>query len=348
MREVNDEVKLRALEEYEKIREAISLQNVFENHNQIKSNFKLRLECDSSQVILPILPVEQSKKREVDEAWIIDTGNLVLSNEKGNDNDNMRCAAGYNPINLDLTQIQMAYTDHLQAWKSNQGSSKKVLKDLNIRLIIMIRDDSTNKGDQQRPLMQFKAHSTQLKLVFDPITFVHLANIGQCFKARSKELTNTNSTWAMKEKIRILRNAQVVYRVKKKGGALSYWDSFVAVLSGSYIYFYSPDDAELLKDAITFLQQPENDESESLSQSDEDLNFRKEFSLSKDAVGKLPLVRNLDYLEYFLVKGCTKIQSYEEYKIKVKNRASVLSKRPQIRPPALVDKNDDLFQNKAI
>ena len=33
--EVNDEVKLRALEEYEKLREAMSLQNVFEGHNQI-------------------------------------------------------------------------------------------------------------------------------------------------------------------------------------------------------------------------------------------------------------------------------------------------------------------------
>jgi len=31
--EVTDEVKMRALEEYEKIREAISLQNMFENHN---------------------------------------------------------------------------------------------------------------------------------------------------------------------------------------------------------------------------------------------------------------------------------------------------------------------------
>jgi len=49
MREgVADEVKLRALEEYEKIREAITLQNVFENHNQIQSNFKLKVECDSS------------------------------------------------------------------------------------------------------------------------------------------------------------------------------------------------------------------------------------------------------------------------------------------------------------
>jgi len=52
--EVNDEVKLRALEEYEKLREAISLQNVFEGHNQIQSNFKLKIELDSSKILFPI------------------------------------------------------------------------------------------------------------------------------------------------------------------------------------------------------------------------------------------------------------------------------------------------------
>lgn len=91
---VADEVKLRALEEYEKLREAITLQNVFENHNQITSRFKLRVELDSSQILLPIHAHREgkaaskssrprSRKRdEVEEAWIINTGNMLITNEK--------------------------------------------------------------------------------------------------------------------------------------------------------------------------------------------------------------------------------------------------------------------------
>ena len=50
----------------------------------------------------------------------------------------------------------------------------------------------------------------------------------------------------MKERITILKNADLIQTVKKKGNTLSYWYSYTAVFSGSYIYFYSAEDADLI------------------------------------------------------------------------------------------------------
>ena len=164
-------MKLRALEEYEKWREAVSLQNVFENHNMISSNFKLRVELDSSKIILPI--------NHQGEGWIINTGNMVICNNRGH-KLLLKCDEGYNPINVDMSKISMLYTENMDNWEQQ---SKVVLKDLNIGMMIMIRDETFKKFANPivKPLIKFKITTDEIKLFFNPITYRHLVNIGSCF-----------------------------------------------------------------------------------------------------------------------------------------------------------------------
>jgi hypothetical protein len=43
--------------------------------------------------------------------------------------------------------------------------------------------------------------------------------------------------------------------VKKKGNTLKYWYKYVAVLSGSYIYFYNYDDFQIIEEVVAYFQQ---------------------------------------------------------------------------------------------
>jgi hypothetical protein len=43
--------------------------------------------------------------------------------------------------------------------------------------------------------------------------------------------------------------------VKKKGNTLKYWYKYVAVLSGSYIYFYNYDDDQIIEEVVAYFQQ---------------------------------------------------------------------------------------------
>ena len=59
---INAETKLKAIEEFERIKEKLSLEQMV--HDQIQSNFKMVIEIDSSQLIIPIealQPDEESK-----------------------------------------------------------------------------------------------------------------------------------------------------------------------------------------------------------------------------------------------------------------------------------------------
>jgi len=47
----------------------------------------------------------------------------------------------------------------------------------------------------------------------------------------------------------------VVDVVKKKGNTLKYWYKYVAVLSGSYIYFYNYDDDQIIEEVVAYFQQ---------------------------------------------------------------------------------------------
>lgn len=50
-------------------------------------------------------------------------------------------------------------------------------------MMIMIRDEGFKKFDNPifKPLMKVKVSADEIKLVFNPITYLHLVNIGTCF-----------------------------------------------------------------------------------------------------------------------------------------------------------------------
>jgi hypothetical protein len=53
--------------------------------------------------------------------------------------------------------------------------------------------------------------------------------------------------------------------VKKKGNTLKYWYEYVAVFSGSYIYFYSIEDSKTIYEITNHFKNTENEESVILS-----------------------------------------------------------------------------------
>lgn len=104
--DLNAETKLKAQNEYEKLREALSLQNVFEAQTQIQSNFKMKIQLDSSQLVLPIfdpgLENQKSQLSELAEAWVFNTGNLVITNENQATavKNKQQSEEGYSPFHL--------------------------------------------------------------------------------------------------------------------------------------------------------------------------------------------------------------------------------------------------------
>jgi hypothetical protein len=48
----------------------------------------------------------------------------------------------------------------------------------------------------------------------------------------------------------IFQNIKKVALVKKKGNTLKYWYDYIAVFSGSYIYFYPAQDYNLIENII--------------------------------------------------------------------------------------------------
>lgn len=75
---VADEVRLRAIEEIEKLKDKMSVNYVYENQASIQSRMNLKVKIDSSKIILPI----QKSGPVSEEAWIIDTGNMLIFNDE--------------------------------------------------------------------------------------------------------------------------------------------------------------------------------------------------------------------------------------------------------------------------
>lgn len=88
-------------------------------------------------------------------------------------------------MNLDITQISMIYVENLQNWQDHgMSASRQVLKDLQVKMMIMIRNnDYKFENPKEQPLIKFKIASDEIKLIFNPITYVHLVNISKCFSS---------------------------------------------------------------------------------------------------------------------------------------------------------------------
>jgi hypothetical protein len=57
-----------------------------------------------------------------------------------------------------------------------------------MKLMIMVRENVSMINDPiNSPLIKFKISSEEIKLVFNPITYIHLVNIAKCFERPSSD-----------------------------------------------------------------------------------------------------------------------------------------------------------------
>lgn len=221
-------------------------------------------------------------------------------------------------MNLDITQISMVYVENLQDWQNgDMSASRQVLKDLQVKMLIMIRNNDFKFANPiEKPLIKFKIAADEIKLIFNPITYLHLVNINKCF-ARPNVDSGDSEKGRMLERQNIFKNATMVDIVKKKGNTLKYWYKYVAVLSGSYIYFYNFEDYQIIAEVVAYFQQA--------FQADEPMKTEEEDSVSlseeSERQARRPSARflhkqfnTLNYEEYFLIKGCQNIQNLKEYR----------------------------------
>ena len=127
-------------------------------------------------------------------------------------------------MNLDITQISMIYVENLQDWQNgDMSASRQVLKDLEVKMLIMIRNNDFKFANPiEKPLIKFKIAADEIKLIFNPITYLHLVNINKCF-ARPNVDSRDSEKGRMLERQNIFKNATMVDKVKKKGNTLKYW-----------------------------------------------------------------------------------------------------------------------------
>jgi hypothetical protein len=183
-------------------------------------------------------------------------------------------------------------------------------------MLIMIRNNDFKFANPiEKPLIKFKIAADEIKLIFNPITYLHLVNINKCF-ARPNVDSRDSEKGRMLERQNIFKNATMVDIVKKKGNTLKYWYKYVAILSGSYIYFYNFEDYQIIAEVVAYFQQA--------SQADEPIKTEEEDSVSlseeSEKRTRRPPTRflhkqfnTLNYEEYFLIKGCQNIQNLKEY-----------------------------------
>lgn len=266
---ISDNVKLRALEIQEQMMENLSLQNVFDN--QIQSVQKIRVQLDSSKIILPINNRVYCRGHD---CWIIDTGNMNITNEKNRsqppsnskkgagrhqeENPKIwRCEEGYNPLNVDISHINMLYCSNVKdlTFQDEATYRHRVLRELNIKVLAMMRDQAHKsfKNPLKQPLMKLKVFADELNLVFTPVTYLHLVNISKCLQvqdSRSKE----SEQGLVQERFRLFENAKSLDMVKMKNSMNLMWKPYLAVISGSYIYFFNVEHKEQVKSIMKFIQ----------------------------------------------------------------------------------------------
>ena len=125
-------------------------------------------------------------------------------------------------------------------------------------------------------------HLASGNLVLTPLTYCHLLNMVDVF-VRPQADSGDETKLKYNERQHIFENAMKMDFVRKRGNNLHYWYDYVAVASGSYIYFYpiSNKMVEVVK------------------------NKTKE-------KGQINYMESVDYEEYFLLKGCNRVENYAQ------------------------------------
>ena len=96
-----------------------------------------------------------------------------------------------------------------------------------------------------------------LNVHLNPLAYVHLLNIYYVFSrplAKSGDLQKLRKS----ERQHIFKNATKINVVRKKGDTLKYWYNYVAVFSGSKIYFYPLREYQNIKEIYRYFCRASN------------------------------------------------------------------------------------------
>ena len=218
----------------------------------------------SSTAIFPVYnsitlvpPEDEASNNLVDvtnkSALIAHTGDLLFTNQK-----DKRCPVGFSNLIIRATP-DVGFTENLAVWwnhdKGAPGNTVAILDPIGIDILIKLKDKS-HKFDvptEQVVEMGWVFTVDKAKLHINPLTYVHLLNVVDIFK---RPLAQSGDAFKLKQNERkhILKHATKVELVRKKGSTLRYWYDCVAVLSGSYVYFYPPEKFYIIKFLVETLR----------------------------------------------------------------------------------------------
>jgi len=135
------------------------------------------------------------------------------------------------------------------------SATTQIIEDINVNVLIRVKDKTykfkQSTYDVCELAWNIDVPSGEINL--NPLTYNHLINIVEIFK---RPLAKSGDADKLKnhERENIFLNAQQYCIVKKKGNTLKFWYEYVAVFSGSYIYFYPIEYYEAIKVVFKFFK----------------------------------------------------------------------------------------------
>lgn len=107
-------------------------------------------------------------------------------------------------------------------------------------------------------------------IYLNPLIYCHLVNMSEVF---SRPLASSGDAQKLKhnERKHIFQEATRYEMVRKKGNTIRWWYDYIAVFSGSYIYFFPWEDRAVIEEIMEFYRLEAGDAS-GLSQADPSLS----------------------------------------------------------------------------
>lgn len=192
--ELKDEVRLKLVDDYESLRDKLSVQNVVETTSSMESNCKVMVRLQNAVVFFPIYnsitetPGDHARvsTRLVDvaakSACVVETGDVSFTNAQHEE-----CPPGFTCLTIE-GRPKVSFVEWLERWwqadRGGPGNVVTVLEPLPLHLLIKLKQKDFDFAlpAQQVPemAMQFKAGDATLRL--NPLTYVHLLNVVEIFK----------------------------------------------------------------------------------------------------------------------------------------------------------------------
>lgn len=252
---VKDELKLKALEEYEKLREAVSVAALLEQREKMTSTLHLSLEVENIVALFPIYGYKGDAMQEREKVqekplspnylfdmtskptWIAVTGPVRL----GNYEDGAKIP-GISTLSLSAVP-SLVFSENMEDFWKHEDPEKltAVLHKVHVKSALKIKDSEHNFEDSYAvPAFAMDFHLTRAHLYITPLIYCHLLNIVDVF-VRPQAASGDEAKLKYNERLHIFENARRISLVRKRGNTLHYWYDYIAVFSGSYIYFYPPN-----------------------------------------------------------------------------------------------------------